>query len=281
MSFYYKINGFQLGQQTARTGIWLLDSTEYAPALAPRRISVDIPGRHYQVPMWGDPMSAVTVTMKVRIRETTTPALRSSWELLTGLLGIGSNNPIELRRWRDGYEELAEAQLISTDSPSYLDVIDTLDVTLVFNIPGGCWKSVAFVEDTFAGAGTYTTSTLANGSTMPVIDVRILATGPLTTILVRDGVSRTGIAWGGGTQVVPSGQFLLIDPDSMRAYIQTTASYNLTGTAAHSTLVFVDRAPLVVTSTRSGASATVSSSIVIERTGGAGQVKLRAQTARI
>ena len=281
MSFYYKINGFQLGQQTSGTGIWLLDSTEYAPALAPRRTTVEIPGRNYQVPMWGDPMSAVTVTMRVRLREATTPALRTSWEQLTGLLGIGSNTPIELRRWRDGYEESADAQLISTDSPSYLDIIDTLDVTLVFNIPGGAWRSTAFVEDVFAGAGTYTNSAIANGSTMPVVDVRILATGPLTTILVRDAVSRTGVLWGGGSQVVPSGQFLLIDPDSMRAYIQTTASYALSGTAAHSTLVYVDRAPLYLSSTRSGASATVSSSIVIERTGGAGQVKLRAQTARI
>jgi hypothetical protein len=277
--FTYWINDYPLGSKTSRRGMWLLEATEYAPGLSPRRAVVEIPNIHYQVPMWGDPMSAATVAMRIRLRGTDPDDLRMLWDTLVGLLGTSQWGYTTLRRERNGIFQLAEAQLLSSESPEFRAATDTLDVVVVFNIPGGCWRSETETEETLANGGGI--SQIAAASTMPVQDILIQAQGPVTTLSVVDNISNTGIFWGGGTTVVPSGQYLLISTSTMQAWIKSGNDWTLSGTASNATLTFLGRSVLVLGSRRSGPSATVTTSVSTTVTGGSGPVKLRARDARI
>lgn len=281
MSFRYSINGFELSDKTLRRGIWLLDGTEYAPALAPRRLDVKVPGRHYQIPAYKDPMSEITVAMHVRMRGDTAADLAELWDIFTGLLWSGSDDGLTLKRWREGVtEESAVGQLLSRPAPDFHSNANILDTTVVFNIPGGCWRGPV-MQDDFTGQGTWS-SNLAKASTMPINDVQILVTGPCTSFMLRDGITRTGVRWGGMGQTVPAGQYLLISTDVMRAGITSTPAWGSLLTNASSSLIMVDEGPLVVASRWSGdsfGSVTKNSQIVIERSAD-GPVSIQGAWAR-
>ena len=281
MSFHYSISGYALSDKTLRTGIWLLDATEYAPALAPRRLDAKVPGRHYQIPAYKDPMSESTVSMRIRMRGTSAADLANYWDLLTGLLWNGSSDGLQLKRWRQGVtEETATAQLLTRSTPDFHSNANILDTTVVFNIPGGCWRGPV-VQDNYTGQGTWTSS-LATSSTMPCNDAQILVTGPVTSFMLRDGITRTGVRWGGLGQTVPSGSYLLINTDVMRAGINSTPTWDTLSVNASSSLIMVDDGPLVVASRWSGdgsGGVVKSSQIVIERSPN-GPVAMRAPWTR-
>lgn len=119
MATAYKINGFTIGGNAVSQGIYLLGGTEYAPALAPRRAVIEPPGVHYSIPQWNDPLSQVTVSLKVRVIDLSPELLASRWNTLIGLLGMGTNQPVTLTRVRGTVEETADAQLVSMTTPDF------------------------------------------------------------------------------------------------------------------------------------------------------------------
>src|ERR1044072_1064105 len=100
MATAYKINGFTIGGKAITSGMYLLEGTEYAPALAPRRAVIQAPGWRYAIPQRNDPLSQITVSLKIRIVDLTPETLASRWNTLMGLLGMGTNQPITLTRDR-------------------------------------------------------------------------------------------------------------------------------------------------------------------------------------
>lgn len=274
----YSLNGYVLENRTQPSGIWLLQGTEYAPGLTPRNATVEVPRRNYEIPNWVSPLSAITVSLSLRLKYNTDAELRDGWNLLTGLLGMGSNNFVPMERIRSESIDQAEAQLVSTSSPDFVCNQNRADVEIIMSIPGGAWRGDE-IDQTFS-AGTNQPVGVAAMSSLPITDMIIRVPGPLTTLGVSDVLSDTGIAWGGGTVAVPSGSWLLVDPSSMRASIVDTDTWDLDGgEPASGTLVFTGFGPLSVTSQRRGIDGDPVSGITVTMGGGSGPMTLRARAA--
>jgi hypothetical protein len=278
MATAYKINGFTIAGKAITTGMYLLEGTEYAPALAPRRSVIEIPGTHYAIPQWNDPLSQITVALKIRVVDVTPEGLASRWNTLMGLLGMGTNQPITLTRVRGTIEESADAQLVSMNTPDFSCPSDRADATIIFNLPGGAWRGAQTDVTFFNGAS----NTLANAvaSTVPVADALLLLFGPATSLTVTDNTSQTTIFWGDGSSSVPSGQWLLIDPRYMRARIRTTEGWTFTtGTNVTGALEFRNNGPLTFTSRGSGSFGNRTGTFTVTTAGGNNGVQVRSRYA--
>jgi hypothetical protein len=281
VSTRYGINGYVIGGNTVQEGLFLLEGTEYAPPLAPRRAVVEVPQAHYALPLWDDPLSQITLGLKVRVQGRTEWRLRENWELLTGLLGMGTNRPLALTRHRGDFVDAADGQLVSSDSPAFSCPQSRVDVQLVFNIPGGAWRSLQPTDQYFA-PGSGQTVTAALFSTRPIVDALIRVPGPVGLLQLTDVLSGTGIEWSKGSLVVPAGGYLLIDVAAMHAAIVTEDTWDLTaGTPASGRLVFTGYGPLTLTSRGLGPSGGVETGLDVVLTEGPGPVCVRAKTAEV
>lgn len=279
MATAYKINGFTIGGKAVSSGMYLLEGTEYAPALAPRRAVIEIPGTHYAIPQWNDPLSQITVSLKIRIVDLTPEGLASRWNTLMGLLGMGTNQPITLTRVRGTVEESADAQLVSMNSPDFSCPGSRADATILFNIPGGSWRGAQTDQTFFNGA-----STLPNAivSTVPIADALLLLKGPATSLTVTDNTSGTVIFWGDGSSTVSAAQWLLIDPRYMRARIQASETWSFSGgTNVTGALEFRGNGPLTFTSRGSGAFGNRTGTFTVATVSGNNGVQVRSKYAVI
>lgn len=278
MATAYKINGFTIGGNAVTQGIYLLTGTEYAPALAPRRAVIEVPNVHYAIPQWDDPLSQITVALKVRVVDLTPESMASRWNTLMGLLGMGTNQPITLTRVRGTIEETADAQLVSMNTPDFSCPANRADATIIFNIPGGAWRG-ASSDVTFFNSAS---NTLANAlaSTVPIADSLLLLKGPATALTVTDNTSTTTVFWGDGSSSVSSSQWLLIDPRYMRARIQTSEVWTFTtGTNVTGALEFRGNGPLTFTSRGSGAFGNRTGTFTVTTAGGNNGVQVRSRYA--
>lgn len=234
-------------------GIWLLEATEYAPALSPRHADLYIPQVHYAVPLWGDPLSAVTLTLQVRIKGSDEQDLRKLWNDLIGLLWNGSILPANISRYRGSTVDTAEAQLLSTSSPDFNCPSNRLDVTIVFNIPGGGWRG-PYVEQNIGSEPVNSTAGVA--STLPIVDslIRVTGVSGFTRIELVDLFSGSGLVWDSGTNVIPAGKFLLIDPYNMRAVRKASNDWDMSIFEADYTkfLAYFGEGPFTITPRREG-----------------------------
>ncbi|AXH66222.1 hypothetical protein SEA_SATIS_61 [Streptomyces phage Satis] len=278
MATAYKINGFTIGGKALTAGMYLLEGTEYAPALAPRRAVIEIPTVHYAIPQWNDPLSQITVSLKIRIVDVTPEGLASRWNTLMGLLGMGTNQPITLTRVRGTIEESADAQLVSMNTPDFSCPADRADATIIFNVPGGAWRGPQS-DVTFFNSSS---NTLANAlaSTVPIADALLLLKGPATALTVTDNTSATTVFWGDGSSSVSSVQWLLIDPRYMRARLQTSETWSFsTGTNVTGALEFRGNGPLTFTSRGSGSFGNRSGTFTVTTAGGNNGVQVRSKYA--
>lgn len=280
MSTAYRINGYTIGGKAVTQGMYLLGGTEYAPALAPRRSVVEIPGVHYAIPQWNDPLSQVTVGLKIRIVDLTPEAMASRWNVLMGLLGMGINQQIVLTRIRGSIEETADAQLVSMNTPDFSCPGGRLDATIIFNVPGGAWRGPLTTATFFNGASNTLPNAVA--STVPIADSLLLLRGPATALTVTDNTSATTIFWGDGSSSVSSAQWLLIDPRYMRARLQTTENWSLTaGSNVTGALEFRGNGPLTFTSRGSGSFGNRTGTFTVTTAGGNNGVQVRTRYAVI
>ncbi|AYD81224.1 minor tail protein [Streptomyces phage JustBecause] len=278
MATAYKINGFTIGGNAVNAGIYLLEGTEYAPALAPRRAVIEIPGVHYAIPQWNDPLSQITVSLRVRLVDGDAESLASRWNTLMGLLGMGTNQPITLTRVRGTIEETADAQLVSMNTPDFSCPGSRADATLIFSIPGGAWRGAETTVTFFNSAS----NTLANAlaSTVPIADALLLLKGPATSLTVTDNTSTTTIFWGDGSSSVSAAQWLLIDPRYMRARLQSSETWSFTtGINVTGALEFRGNGPLTFTSRGSGAFGNRTGTFTVTTAGGNNGVQVRSRYA--
>lgn len=278
MSVQYGIAGYVIGGTKVAEGMYLIDGTEYAPALSPRRAVVELPRTHYSVPMFDDPLSEITVGLTVRVQGRDAESLRNYWNILTGLLGMGGNRAVDLTRHRGDNVEFAEGQLVSTTTPDFSCPQNRADSTIVLSIPQGAWRG-PYTEQTFS-AGAARSLDTAVESTRPITDAMIRVPGPLTSMQITDVNSVTGLQWGGGSQTVSGSQFLLVDCLTMQAKIQSSASWDISsGTQASGTLVYTGVGPLSIVSRWQGPIPTTTSSLTIALSGGASAMSIRSRKA--
>lgn len=274
----YRINGFVFGGNSLQDGLYLLEGTEYAPALSPRRAVVQVPQTNYSIPMWDDPMDEIKVGLKIRIQARNPDNLRIYWDRLMGVLGMGNNQPVTMTRVRGSMTETAEAQLVSTDTPDFNCPQNRLDLTAVMNIPLGAWRGPYAEQSLTDGAGKSLNTVVQ--STRPIIDAMIRVPGPLTSVRLYDNITDTGINWGGGSITVPSGQFLVIDCLTMQARVGTSSEWRIdVGTNASGALTFVGDGPLAMSSRWTGNPPTAVSNLTVTLNGGSGPVTVRSRKA--
>lgn len=277
MATAYKINGFTVGGKAVTSGMYLMEGTEYAPALAPRRAVIEPPTTHYAIPQWNDPLSQITVSLKIRVVDDSPEGLASRWNTLMGLLGMGTNQPITLTRVRGSIQESADAQLVSMNTPDFSCPGNRADATLIFNVPGGAWRGPQTDQTFFNG-----TNTLPNAlsSTVPIADALLLLKGPATSLSVTDNTSTTTIFWGDGSSSVNASQWLLVDPRYMRARIQTSETWSFSsGTNVTGALEFRGNGPLTFTSRGSGSFGNRSGTFTVTTAGGNSGVQVRSKYA--
>lgn len=278
MSTAYKINGFTIGGNAIQQGMYLLTGTEYAPALAPRRAVIEVPGTHYAIPQWNDPLSQITVSLKIRVVDLTPEALASRWNTLMGLLGMGTNQPVTLTRVRGTIEETADAQLVSMNTPDFSCPSNRTDATIIFNVPGGSWRG----EESTVTFFNSSSNTLANAlsSTLPIADSLLLLKGPATSFTLTDNTSNTTVFWGDGSSSVSSAQWLLIDPRYMRARLQTSEVWTFTtGTNVTGALEWRNNGPLTFTSRGAGSFGNRTGTFTVTTAGGNNGVQVRSKYA--
>jgi len=273
----YKINGFTIGGKAITSGMYLMEGTEYAPALAPRRAVIEVPGAHYAVPQWNDPLSQISVALKIRLVDSSPETLASRWNTLMGLLGMGTNQPITLTRVRGSVEETAEAQLVSMNTPDFSCPGNWADATIIFNVPGGAWRGPQTTQTFFNGTGTLPN---ALASTVPIADALLLLKGPATSLTVTDNTSTTAIFWGDGSSTVNASQWLLIDPRYMRARLQTSETWSFSsGTNVTGALEFRGYGPLTFTSRGAGSFGNRTGTFSVVTVGGNNGVQVRSRYA--
>lgn len=277
MATAYEINGFLIGGNAVTVGMYLLDGTEYAPALAPRRAVLEVPGTHFSIPQWNDPLSEITVSLRIRVAGADPEDLAARWNTLMGLLGMGTNQPITLTRLRGTLRETAAAQLASMATPDFSCPSRRADTTLVFNVPGGAWRGAQTDETFFNGTRTLPNALL---STVPIADALLRLRGPATSLLVQDDTSQTAVFWGDGSGTVGADQWLVIDPRYMRARLHSSESWSVTsGTNVTGALEFRGNGPLTFTSRGSGAFGNRSGTFTVATAGGNGGLTVRSRYA--
>lgn len=275
MATAYWINDFVIGGKAVTDGFYLLEGTEYAPALSPRRAVIEAPNTHYAIPQWDDPMSQITVSLKIRIASTSPENLTAKWNTLMGLLGMGSNQPVQLTRVRGTIKEYADAQLVSMNSPDFSCPRSRVDATIIFQIPGGAWRGPQ-TDVTFT-KGTSLVLPNARLSTLPIADALILAAGPFNSITITDDQSNTTVFWYSGATAA---EYILIDPRFMRARRVTTRTFSLSsGSNASATLEYRNLGPLTFTSRRSGVNGTASGTFTIAQDGAGSSIEIRSRYA--
>ncbi|MCP9209715.1 hypothetical protein [Streptomyces cucumeris] len=278
MATAYKINGFTIGGKAVTSGMYLMEGTEYAPALAPRRAVIEVPGAHYAIPQWNDPLSQITVSLKIRVVDTSPEGLASRWDTLMGLLGMGINQQIVLTRIRGTIEESADAQLVSMNTPDFSCPANRTEATIIFNVPGGAWRGTQTDETFFNSSSNTLPNALA--STVPIADSLLLLKGPATSFTITDNTSATTIFWGDGSSSVSSSQWLLIDPRYMRARIQSSETWSFSsGTNTTGALEFRGNGPLTFTSKGSGSFGNRTGTFTVTTAGGNNGVQVRSKYA--
>lgn len=278
MATAYKINGYTIGGKALTSGMYLLEGTEYAPALAPRRAVIEVPGTHYAIPQWNDPLSQVTVSLKIRLIDTTPEGLASRWNTLMGLLGMGTNQPVTLTRVRGTISETADAQLVSMNTPDFSCPSSRADATIIFNVPGGAWRGTQTDQTFFNSSSNTLPNALA--STVPIADALLLLRGPATSLTVTDNTSNTTVFWGDGSSSVGSSSWLLIDPRYMRARIQSSETWSFSsGSNVTGALEFRNNGPLTFTSRGSGSFGNRSGTFTVTTVGGNNGVQVRSKYA--
>lgn len=252
MPVTYQINGYNLDKANMCK---VMEGTEYAGALAPRRLDISIPGITGELPLWNDPLGPMKLTLNLRVlkpRTASRTVLHTNVRLVQGvfrgggfLQTSGADAPLFVIRNRDGQQVKALAQLETMSSPEYYHMGAYADFTAVLNIPLGMWQQDLAEEFIFpAGTTNYPGSFQ---TFLPIPNTLLRVNGPLTSAAIKDQISGTGVLWTAGASPLLAGQFILIDPYNMNARRLTSASWNMTdGTDARGGLYSIWNGPFTV-----------------------------------
>jgi len=212
MSLTYSIQGFDLHQPDI--GFKLLVGSSFAPAVSPRRVDLEIPRVHGQVPLWDDPLSAQKLTLKVRIEDSDPDQLRQKWEHLRALMWTGSNRGLTIRRVMAGQVTSTFGQLETMSEPDFWLARGMIDVVMLFNIPSGRWESIQTYEHLLPVNEEEVHIPFVARSTAPVSNALFRISGPVGqnfVLSVMDNTTGTGFRIN-RTEHVSFGEYLLVDP---------------------------------------------------------------------
>lgn len=225
MSIIYTVQGFNF-QQPAQ-GFQLMEGSLFAPAVSPRRVDIQPPGMHGQIPMWDDELQPQKLTLRVRIKDDDPDQLQFKWEHLRALMWTGSNQGLTIRRDSSGQVTSTFGQLEVMSEPDFYCAAGIADTTILFNIPSGRWQSIETFEQ--AITTTNTSVTFAEESTAPITNMLVRVQGPFETtgawIELHDDTNQTGFRILPG-QITTAGQYVLVDPQNYKAWLNSTSDWD-------------------------------------------------------
>lgn len=218
MSLTYSIQGFDLHQPDK--GFKLLVGSSFAPPVNPRRVDLEIPRTHGQIPLWDDPLSAQKLTLKVRIEDPDPAGLQQKWEHLRSLMWTGANRGLTIRRVMADQVTSAFGQLETMNEPDFWLARGMIDVVMLFNIPYGRWQSVQTYEQELELNVESADIPFVSESTGPVTDALFRITGPTSEdwrLRVVDNTSSTGFTME-RYDPLEEGQYVVLDPGMYHAW---------------------------------------------------------------
>lgn len=209
MTVAYTLQGFNLHQP--ELGFKLMEGSTYAPAISPRRVNLEVPNMHGEIPAWNDPLGTTQITVRVRISDTTPEGLESKWIYLRSLCMTGQNNPVTLRRENENHNSFAYVQLLSMSEPDFWCAAGIVDTVMIFHNPYGRWQDASTPDDqTLVIPGAQQVVVAAMESSAPISNALFLVRGPLASITIRNPYNDTGFSWVSTTPLTAS-QWALID----------------------------------------------------------------------
>lgn len=222
-SLTYQLEGFDLHQPDI--GFRLLEQSTFAAEVAPRRVNIEVPRRHGEIPAWNDPIDTRLLTLNIEVRGDTHTELEERWNHLRSLAGLGINRPVTIQRVSDFGTTSTFAQLQNMSNAVFYHPRHIAQTTMLFHIPSGRWEDVNASEQELSIPGTEQNVVFAAESTAPVNNVLLRAQGPLSTLTVFDTTNDTGFTWG-GEDPIPSGEYLLIDCADFEAWHNTSSDFD-------------------------------------------------------
>lgn len=224
MSLTYHLEGFPLHQPDQ--GYLLMEGTQFAPEIAPRRVNIVLPNAHGEVPAWNDPLDTTELALRVRIRGDSPDELRERWEVLRALTGTGGNRPLTLTRVHGSQELEASVQLLTMDVPDFWCAAGMVQTTMVLHNPSGRWQEPEAVEQMLATDGQPQQVDFAAESTAPVTNALVRVQGPISFITVTDATNNTGFQWTSPDTPLDETEYLLVDCASYTAWRNDDAEWD-------------------------------------------------------
>jgi len=267
----YTIEGFNLHQP--ELGFYLLEGSSYASEISPRRVNLEVPGVHGEIPQWNDPLSSTNVVFNVRVREANPESLRQKWQYLRALMRTGNNNPVTVRRLESGQVLSAQMQLLSMSEPDFYCAAGMVTTTIMLHNPSGRWSAINTTEQELAIPGTDQILTAAAASSGPITDALVRVRGPVSSIMVRDNTNDTGFQWQ-LSPTISSGQYLLVDCGSFTAWRNTTNDWEQRGSDVSSGLRTIGNGMLSLVSLPSFVVGNNSSSVTVSAAGTSSNTEL-------
>lgn len=227
----YTIQGFNLHQPAQ--GFQLMETSAFAPPIAPRRVNLLVPRMHGQVPLWDDELDAAKLSLRVRITDPDPEQLQAKWEHLRALMWTGSNQGLTIRR-ESGTQPTPQvtsafAQLESMTQPDFWCAAGIVDTVMLFNIPSGRWQSIETFEETLSTAQSGQQLDFVNESTAPNTNMLFRFQGPITAsnawVEAHDETNQTGFRILPGTEIFAN-EYVLVDPQNYQAWRNTSDDFD-------------------------------------------------------
>jgi hypothetical protein len=219
----YTIEGFNLHQPDE--GFKLLEQTDFASEISPRRVNRVVPLMHGEIPAWNDPLDTTSIAFRVRITGATPQELEQRWNHLRSLCMLGNNNPVTIRRESEEFTTFAHMQLQSMSRPDFWCAAGMVQTVLIFHNPYGRWEDVELSEQVLAVPGAQQMIVAAMESTAPISRALFRVRGPLASITVRNPYNDTGFSW---TADSPLGalEYLVVDTAGYQAWRNSNNSWD-------------------------------------------------------
>ncbi len=233
------INGQTLDHGNGRWGIDKGQAMRTAPAR--RTTSVLIPGRSGTLAPAYEPMDSPTfpVTVIVFGQGSTaeerfadmTDSINTLYFMFQRQGGVDITYKVS-----DTDSYAARARCISIDTPDLTPGKTECTITFIMELLDPYWRSPTELEEHVSTFGTPVTLSTLSGSTAPITDVKMLARGPFTQLIVRFPHSGQQYLKVQGT--VASNEYLLIDCGAYKAIRKHEEGWDLSGHADWSPRVF-------------------------------------------
>lgn len=273
----YLINGFRVHQPDK--GFRLMESSQFASEISPRRVNLQVPRMHGQIPAWDDPIDSTGVIIRVRIQDTDPQMLERKWNHLRAHALLGGNRAVILVRESELGNTSAQVQLESMSQPDFWCAAGIVDTTIIFHNPSGRWQESTPQEQPLLLPGTQQTLFAVNESTAPITNALIRVRGPVSSIRIGNDANNTGLYWSGST-AVNGNQWLLLDCENFEAWINTNSQWSTRGTNVSRWLLSEGIGPLSLTPIPSVTIGNNTSSITTSGAGTSSNTQLMVQARR-